>query len=200
MDLIILKQVNRLWHRIYPYLAKQIMEICPKNSGKVLELGPFSCGISVAMMRHDAALDITVADEDPDVVEYLSEEIKAEGLSAAIRTTQTTYDPLAFDDGEFDLVVCRGVFFFLDDQGRLFQEISRVLNEDGMAFVGGGFGKDTPVETIHEISDESRRLNDLLGRKRFTVEELESIIARAGLADNARIVKDGGLWVLLDKS
>ena len=200
MDLIILKQVNRLWRRIYPYLAKQIMEIYPGGSGKVLELGPFSCGISVAMMKHTAALDITVADEDPNVVEYLSEEIKAEGLSAAIKITQTTYDPLVFHDGEFDLVVCRGVFFFLDEQGRLFQEISRVLNEGGMAFVGGGFGKDTPSETIHEISDESRKLNDLLGRKRVTVEDLESIIDRAGLADSARIVKDGGLWVIVRKS
>ena len=200
MDLIILKQVNRLWRRIYPYLAKQIMEIYPRDSGKVLELGPFSGGISVAMMKQTAALDITVADEDPKVLEYLSDEIKAEGISASVRTTRTTYDPLVFDDGEFDLVVCRGVFFFLDEQGSLFQEIFRVLNEGGMAFVGGGFGKDTPSEYIDEISYESRKLNDLLGRKRFTVEELEAIIDRAFLGDIAGIVKDGGLWVILNKS
>ena len=47
MDLDLLKQVNRLWHRIYPYLADQIFEIYQRDFGKMLELGPFSGGISL---------------------------------------------------------------------------------------------------------------------------------------------------------
>ena len=200
MNLDLLKQVNRLWHRIYPYLADQIFEIYQKGSGRMLELGPFSGGISFEIAKRHRAIDITLADKDPKVLEYFEEEISREGLSASIGTEKTTYAPLIFDDGVFDLVVCRGAFFFLDEKGRLLQEISRVLNKTGVSFVGGGFGQDTPRQVINEIADESRELNDLLGRKRVTVNHLDAIIERSGLSGIARIVQEGGLWVLLDKS
>jgi ubiquinone/menaquinone biosynthesis C-methylase UbiE len=200
MNLDLLKQVNRLWHRIYPYLADQILEIYQKGSGRMLELGPFSGGISFEIAKRHRAIDITLADKDPEVLEYFEEEIRREGLSASVGTEKTAYAPLIFDDGVFDLVVCRGAFFFLDEKGRLLQEISRVLNRTGVSFVGGGFGQDTPGQVINEIADESRELNDLLGRKRVTVNHLDAIIERAGLSGFARIVQEGGLWVILDKS
>ena len=200
MNLDLLKQVNRLWHRIYPYLADQIFEIYQKEFGRMLELGPFSGGISFEMAKRNRAIDITLADEDPRVLEYFEEEIRGEGFSASIKTEKTAYAPLIFDDGIFDLVVCRGAFFFLDEKGRLLQEFSRILNKTGVFFVGGGFGKDTPRQLINEIADESRDLNDTLGRKRFTVDNLEAIIDRSGLSGITRIVREGGLWVILDKS
>lgn len=200
MNLDILKQVNRLWHKIYPYLADQIFEIYQRDFGKMMELGPFSGGISFEMAKRHGAFDITLADEDPRVLGYLEEEIRWEGLSASIGTEKTSYAPLSFSDGAFDLVVCRGAFFFLDEQGRLLQEIYRVLNKTGVSFVGGGFGKNTPRQLINDIADESRDLNDLLGRKRITVDNLEAIIDRSGLSGIARIVQEGGLWVILDRS
>lgn len=200
MNLDLLKQVNRLWHRIYPYLADQILEIYQKDFGRMLELGPFSGGISFEIAKRHRAIDITLADKDTKVLIYFEEEIRREGLSASIGTEKTAYAPLIFDDGVFDLVVCRGAFFFLDEKGRLLQEISRVLNRTGVAFVGGGFGQGTPRQVINEIADESRELNDLLGRKRVTVNHLDAIIERSGLSGIARIVQEGGLWVILDKS
>jgi SAM-dependent methyltransferase len=200
MNLDLLKKVNRLWHRIYPYLADQIFEIYQKDFGRMLELGPFSGGISFEIAKRHRAIDITLADKDPKVLEYFAEEIRREGLSASIGTEKTAYAPLTFDDGVFDLVVCRGAFFFLDEKGRLLQEISRVLNRTGVCFVGGGFGQDTPRQVINEIAAESRELNDLLGRKRVTVNHLGAIIERSGLSGIARIVQEGGLWVILDKS
>jgi SAM-dependent methyltransferase len=200
MNLDLLKQVNRLWYRIYPYLVGQIFEIYQRDFGKMLELGPFSGGISFEMAKSHEAFDIMLADEDPRVLEYFEELIRGEGLSASIGTGKTSYTPLSFNDGSFDLVVCRGAFFFLDEQGGLLQEISRVLHKNGVAFVGGGFGKNTPGQLINDIADESRDLNDLLGRKRISVDNLEAIIDRSGLSGIARIVQEGGLWVILDKS
>jgi SAM-dependent methyltransferase len=200
MNLDLLKQVNRLWHKIYPYLADQIFEIYQRDFGKMLELGPFSGGISFEMAKRYGAFDITLADEDPRVLEYFEEEIRGKGLSASIGTEKTAYALLSFNDSVFDLVVCRGVFFFLDEEGRLLQEIYRVLNKTGVSFVGGGFGKNTPRQLISDIADESRDLNDLLGRKRITFDSLKTIIERSGLSGITRIVQEGGLWVILDKS
>jgi len=199
MDLEDLKRVNRLWNKIYPYLALQIAEVCRKDSGVVLELGPFSGGISVELVKRHPGFNITIADRSSKVLDYLDREIRSLELSKSITIKKTAFSPLVFEDAEFDLVISRGVFFFLDENGDLFKEIFRVLKDGGLAFIGGGFGKDTPKELIDEISDESRVLNDRLGRKRISLAELEKIIRRTGLVESCRIVEAGGLWIVIDK-
>jgi len=199
MDPDLLNQVNRLWRKIYPYLASQIMERYQRDSGVVLELGPFSGGISVEIARRHPGLDIIIADESSQVLEGFKEEIRAEGLSGVIDIRKSVFNPLVFENSEFDLMISRGVFFFLDEEGDLLREIFRVLKEGGMAFVGGGYGKDTPLTLINEIADESRELNDRLGRMRVRIEELETIITRSGLDNHCKIVEEGGLWVVIDK-
>ena len=194
-----LTKVNRLWHKIYPYLARQIEQIYQKDRGEVLELGPFSGGIALELAAGFPALSITLADDSREVLSYFDQEISSAGLTQNIRTKKTSFDPLAFNDAEFDLVIVRGAFFFLDEEGNLLKEIFRVLKKGGTAFVGGGFGKDTPKELIDEISDESRVLNDRLGRKRVSIRELEHLINRSQLPGTCAIVEDGGLWVLIKK-
>ncbi len=49
MDLRLLKHVNDLWSKIYPYLADHVMECYGKSHGDVLELGPFAGGISLEL-------------------------------------------------------------------------------------------------------------------------------------------------------
>ncbi len=188
-----------MWRKIYPYLVAQIMEAYHRDSGKVLELGSFSGGISVAMARRYPDLELTIADNSSQMLAYFREEIAREGLPDRIDLIETAFYPLVFEDSGFDLVICRGAFFFLDEEGELFREIFRILNADGLAFIGGGYGKDTPQTLINEISDESRVLNDDLGRKRVRIEDLEKIVMRSGLNDNCKIVDEGGLWVILDK-
>ena len=68
-----------------------------------------------------------------------------------------------------------------------------------MAFIGGGFGKGTPRELIDEIADESRELNDKLGRRRVSRAELEEMVMKSGLNENCRIEESGGLWLIVKK-
>jgi SAM-dependent methyltransferase len=199
MEVEVLRQVNKLWGKIYPFLTSQIASLYQKDSGTVLELGPFSGGISMELAKRYPGFKVTIADESPQVLEYFEEEIKAAGLSGAIEIGKTALDSLEFNDSQFDLVIFRGAFFFLDEKGKIFRDIFRVLKKGGMAFVGGGFGKDTPNELIYEIADESRELNDRLGRRRISVKELEEIIRRAALDDRCRIVEEGGMWVIIRK-
>lgn len=192
-------KVNRLWRKIYPYLAMQTAEIYKKDCGDVLELGPFSGGISLELAGRYPGLNITIADNSSEVLNYFDEEIRSAGLTANIRMRKTGFDPLVFNDAEFDLVIVRGAFFFLNEDGNLLREIFRVIKKNGIAFAGGGFGKDTPKDIIDEIANESRVLNDRLGRKRVSIQGLEQIINRAQLTDNCKIVEEGGLWVIVRK-
>ncbi len=81
MNIADLKRVNDLWEKVYPYLASQIMGEYQRNSGSILELGPFSGGISREMMALYPEFKVTIAAESPDVIEYIGEEIEGFGLS-----------------------------------------------------------------------------------------------------------------------
>ena len=78
-------------------------------------------------------------------------------------------------------------------------EIYRILKENGLAFIGGGYGKNTPQGLIDEIADESRDLNDRLGRRRVTEGEVRTMVSKAGLTSHTRIEKEGGLWLVIQK-
>lgn len=199
MDMNDLKRVNSLWEKIYPHLALQIMGNYQRDFGMVLELGPFSGGISMALARLYPKLNITIADESPEVLKYLRQEISRSGLSKKICVSKTSLNQLAFDSAQFDLAVFRGAFFFLHNEKYLLQEIFRVLKDGGIAFIGGGFGKDTPQVLIDEIADESRVLNDRLGRYRVSVLELEEMVRKAGLLEHCTIEERGGLWLNIKK-
>ena len=199
MDSADIKRVNSLWRKIYPYLASQIMESYRRSSGSVLELGPFSGGISLELARLYNGLTITIADESPVILEYLGKEIASHGFSERIEVKKTNLNHLAFDDAQLDLVIFRGVFFFLNEKKNLLREIYRILKAGGMAFVGGGFGKDVPHELIDEISEESRELNDRLGRRRYSVKELEDILEKLELSNTYRIEQEGGVWIIIEK-
>lgn len=199
MDINDLKRVNRLWVKIYPYLTSQIMENYQRDSGEVLELGPFSGGISLQLCRLHSKLNITIAAESPAVVKYLRQEISTSGLSEKIGVKKTNLNHLAFDDSQFDLVAFRGAFFFLNEKKNLLQEVFRVLKDGGVGFIGGGFGKGTPKELIAEIADESRALNDRLGRRRVSIKELEEMVRKSELTDKCKIEENGGVWLIIKK-
>lgn len=199
VDLSILKDVNELWCKIYPYLAAQAMEYYGKSQGNVLELGPFSGGISVELARRHRGLKITIAAQDSGVVDLLRMQIEEASLGREIEWRRSELDHLDFADALFELVIFRGAYFFLDEEGGIIREIFRVLKQDGVAFIGGGYGKNTPQALIDEIADKSRDLNDRLGRRRVTVDEVEEMVRQAGLSDHARIEKEGGLWLVIKK-
>ena len=199
MDLRNFKRVNDLWSKIYPYLAIQVMEYYGRSHGEVLELGPFSGGISVELARLHPGLNITIAAQDPGVVDYLRKEIQGAGLNRKMEVDWSELDNLVFADCLFDVVIFRGAYFFLDEEGKILREIYRILKEDGLAFIGGGYGKNTPQELIDEIADESRDLNDRLGRRRVAEHEVANMANKAGLASQVRIEKEGGLWLVIQR-
>lgn len=197
MNLEDLKRVNSLWRKIYPYLASQIMEAYRRDSGAALELGPFSGGISLELARLCPGLSITIADETSAVVDYIREEIANSRSSARIQVKQTGFNRLDFPDSQFDLIIVRGAFFFLDKD--LLREIFRVLSTGGTGFVGGGFGKETPRELIAEIAEQSRELNYRLGRRWISKNELEEMVRETGLTAHCHLAEEGGLWLNVKK-
>jgi len=144
-------------------------------------------------------LDITISDESPEVVEYIEKKLSASGLAKDIAVEKMDLNNLTFSDCQFDLVIFRGAFFFLDKKENLLREIFRVLKKGGFAFVGGGHGKGVPQEIIAQIADELRKLHKNLGGRWLSIKELQEIVSSSQLTDNCKITEEGGVWLNIRK-
>jgi probable selenium-dependent hydroxylase accessory protein YqeC len=197
MDLTIIAKINTLWEGIYPPLASFVARIYGRQEGDILELGPFAGGIAQGLLARAPGFKVVVASESA-LCDAMREEDKGTPCAQRMMITPSPLVPLVFLDQGFDLVVCRGAFFFLTPA--LLQEIYRVLRPNGIAIVGGGYGPDTPQELIKEIAAESKELNLQLGKQWMTEPDLTRMINEASLSAVAEISRDGGLWVILRKS
>lgn len=197
MDIADIRRLNTLWWRVYPHLARQVVTLLPDEACKVLEFGPFSGGISFELAKSKQDCSIIIADSRDAILDYLTREARKRHLLNQIRLERSDLFKLRFDDAEFDAVICRGAFFFLNES--LLREFRRILRPGGIGFIGGGFGAFTPNALIDEITVESKRLNDRLGKRWISRTELEKMVTEADLGSCSRIVEDGGLWLVLEK-
>lgn len=192
-----IKRINKLWGQVYPFLASVIMDDFGKHTGRLLEIGPFSGGISMELARLYPNLDITISTWESDEIKYIENGLTDAGLADRIKVLKAGRDVFDFADGYFDLIICRGALFFLD--ARLLLESFRMLAKDGFAFIGGGYGKSTPQHIIDAIHDESHVLNQSLGKRWITRNTLEKLLRETELTDDCRIEEEGGLWLTIRK-
>ena len=180
---------------MYPWIAAQALQALGRPPLSVLELGSFAGGISFVLSRDYPDVPITIAADDPSYLEYLGEEARRQGLPGRIRLVHAPLDSTPFAGRSFDLVVLRGAFFFIMDNPAILAEIHRLLSPGGLGFAGGGYGRDAPPAIVDGIAEESRRLNDALGRRRVSVRDLSRLLAATGLDGCTRIVEEGGVWL-----
>ena len=157
----------------------------------MLELGPFSGGISAALLECNPNLKALCLPAREKVARWL-----ATAFDSRIGMACGRLDRLPFSGG-FDLVVFRGAFFFLTPA--IIAESYRILKPAGRALLGGGYGPLTPADEIANIAVESKMLNYRLGKQILGRAALDSMVATAALAERATIIETGGLWVLLQK-
>lgn len=202
MDPDIVRQINRLWIPVYPGIAAQIARLCDGSPGSILEIGCFSGGIGIDLVKRFPSARLTVALEIDELVRTFATDwgrLLGTGALDRVNVVPTGLAPLELAGGAHDLVICRGVFFFLNETGDLLSEIDRMLAPGGLAFFGGGFGSDTPDSVREELAEESRELNRQLGKRLYSKEELLQLIHTCGLGPRTTIIEEGGLWAALRK-
>ena len=193
MDPRTIRQVNELWNGVYPHLARYVLELFDRQEGDVLELGPFAGGIAQALLSQGSRLKIVIAGEPAEVFQPLEDALHGTPRAQSLMVKPSALAPLIFLDQSFDLVIFRGAFFFLSPA--ILREIYRVLRPGGLAVVGGGYGPFAPASLIEAIGARSKRLNQQLGKKWVTPDEVTHMLQETAL--EAEISEDGGLWVLI---
>jgi ubiquinone/menaquinone biosynthesis C-methylase UbiE len=195
----LVREVNRLWLTVYETLARQVAEACSKPPERILEVGCFSGGVGLTLQKHFPLAILSIALDMPELAASFHKDWKITDTSR-LEIVETPIDHLSLPDESFDLVFCRGGFFFLDNEGTLLRDIDRVIAPGGVAFFGGGYGIHTPDSVITPIADESRIKNKDLGRRIYSKSELQALLEKTNLLSQSDIIESGGLWILIRKT
>ena len=195
----LIEELNLLWEPIRPYLARQIEELYGRQDGHILEIGPFS-GLIFALAQKNIGQSFSIAAFPQTTIPLYRQEAREQGLEDRIRITESDSSLINIADDSVDLAIFRGALFF----PALFQvdlgAVYRTLRKEGIAFVGGGFGKYTPTGAISQIGKRSEQLNAAMGRVRVTVESVQDQVRSSHLEGKFEITTEGGLWVVMKKN
>lgn len=151
----------------------------PASTDAVLDYAT-GAGMAGFTVAPDVAT-VEATDELPDLLEEgkrLSTEL---GLVNVAFTLVDLY-ALPYKDGSFDLILSRNAFHLLPEPVSALQELLRVLKPEGRIVV-----LDAVVdETVDKPFNEIARLREPAHRRHYRREEIEELVARAGLAVRAR--------------
>lgn len=196
--LSLLSEINDLWEPVYPYLAEHIRECYGRKDGTILEIGPF-CGVIFALQEKSIGDSFLIASFPPEASSLFRRKVKDRSQEGIFTVVASDPSLSGISENSIDLAIFRGAFFFPSLGVANLPQIQRILKPNGIAFVGGGFGKYTPETVIQNIAHKSRDLNLRLGRVHVTEDELRKDIKAAGLEGKAELITEGGLWVLVRK-
>lgn len=197
-NLDLIKEIDTLWERAYPYLMRQIHELYGRQDGTVLEIGPFS-GLIFTLHKEKIGNYFLIATFPQGMADFFHQEVKKRKLEDEIDIIETDSSLTQLKENSIDLAIFRGAFFFPSLFKVDLSGIYRVLRSNGMAFIGGGFGKYTLNTVIKKIGKRSRALNLQIGKIEVTEDELRQMIKTANLEGKAEILSEGGLWVVMRK-
>jgi hypothetical protein len=194
----LIEELNLLWEPIRPFLARQIEELYGRRDGHILEIGPFS-GVIFALAQKNVGQSFSIAAFPQAAIPLYRQEAREHGLEDRVRVIESDSSLINIAEGSVDLAIFRGALFFPTLFRVDFGAIYRTLRTEGIAFVGGGFGKYTPPEVISQIGKRSEQLNAAMGRVRVTVESVRDQMRSSRLEGKCEITTDGGLWVEMKK-
>jgi hypothetical protein len=198
MDRRPLIELNRLWEPVRPYLVQQLGGLYGRTDGNIIEIGPFS-GLLFDLVRSNIGSSFLMALFPETIIGSLQEESQRLGLQDKVAIRATDERLSGIPPESFDLAIFRGAFFFPSFFRPDLPAVYRVLRAGGIALVGGGYGMHTPLDMIERIGKRSAELNQQLGRVHLAKEDLQTMLQSAHLEQNAEIIGEGGLWVVLRK-
>jgi hypothetical protein len=197
-DLAPIKDLYNLWNPVYPYLTRHIEELYGRRDGHILEAGPF-CGAVFSMQAQGIGEYFSIAAFPHGMCAFFREEAEKYKNDNVMRVVESNASLAGIEGHSVDLLIFRGALFFPHLFRVDFSSIYRVLRENGVAIVGGGFGKYTPKEVIDAIGERSRHLNLKIGKTEITADGLYEDIRTGKIPGHAELITEGGVWVMIKK-
>lgn len=193
------KMMKGHFKKIYPVIARQILERTGITAGRCIDLGG-GPGMLAVELAKASALDVTVCDVTFECVALVEENSREHGVHERVSALQGAAEKLPFDDNSIDLVVSRGSIFFWQDQQQGIAEVYRVLRRGGWAYIGGGFGTAELLEEILANKSDDRqwdreRKERLAKNPPGHFEAILTNLAIEGVVERG----DAGMWIIFRK-
>ena len=128
---------NRFRQADYQRLARRAVDMGIPVGGRVLDMGtgPGYVAIEVAKLLRARACQVVGMDLSQPMLELASENAARAGLNGVMTWREGDVKAMPFDEGEFDLIVSNDSLHHWDDPLLVFDEIARVLKDDGRCIV-----------------------------------------------------------------
>lgn len=185
---------------IYPEIAKNIIKVCKKTNGLVVEIG---CGTAILSrnLLNFGSFNILAFDLEYDMAHAAKNFIEKENKNSILPIVSNV-ERLPLKNNVADLVVSRGSMFFWENKAKAFAEIYRILKKGGITYIGGGFGNKMLKEKIEAQmlkknpnwqSQKDERL------KQTNPEFIARILNQANVSTYNIINDQSGFWILIYK-
>ena len=206
-------EMKEIFKKIYPLLAKQIIEDYQIKNGRCVEIGSGDGRLGLELAKQ-TALQFYMVDINGDVLAKARANVPCSGipqsracstgLSDRISLIQANVERLPFVDEFADMIVSRGSIFFWNDKPRGLREIYRILKISGVAFVGGGLSRYISEQEREEfIRARTVGLKDEQSRKEWerlrSPEYFRQILRQAGISSFKLILDPPGIWAEIIK-
>jgi hypothetical protein len=193
-----IQEIYHLWEPVHSYLSQQILEFYNRQDGNILEIGPFS-GVIFNLQKRNIGSSFLIATFPPGMGNFFQGEAIKQRVNDKIGVIETDPALTGIEEDSVDLAIFRGAFFFPSLFKVNFSVIYRILKTNGIAFIGGGFGKFTPDSVIKDIGKRSRELNLQIGKIEINEDRLRQDIQAEIMEGEMEVISEGGLWVLMRK-
>ncbi|MFW9988440.1 MAG: class I SAM-dependent methyltransferase [Candidatus Odinarchaeota archaeon] len=110
-----------------------------KNYSKVLEIGPGPAWISIILVKKNPTIHLTGLEVSRDMIRIAKQNIKDENLDANLKFIKgNAKDMSMLENNSFDAVISHDSLHHWEDPIAVFNEISRVLKDNGVLCIGDG--------------------------------------------------------------
>ncbi len=186
--------------KMYPLLAKQILEDYGAGKQTVLDIGTGGAALLIEMAKI-SDVELIGLDMKELALEIARENMKEHQVpEERIRFIQGDVVSIPLPGDSADLIISRGSIPFWEDMSGAFAEIYRVLTPGGNTYIGCGFSRYQPLEEVKKMRPEWSQKGSDDKRNDWKQEgRIPQALSDAGIA-NYKLYCDGyGVWVEISK-
>ena len=186
--------------KMYPLLAKQILEDYGDGKHTVLDIGTGGAALLIEMAKI-TDMKLIGLDMKELAIEIARQNMKEHQVpEERVQFLQGDVVSIPLPDGAADLIISRGSIPFWEDMSGAFAEIYRVLSPGGRTFIGCGFSRYQPLDEVKKMRpDWSKKGNDDPRNSWKEEGRIPQALTDAGVENYTMHCDSYGVWIEMSK-
>lgn len=201
-----IRMSEEVFRPIYPFLSESVLKRSRLETEKmqVIDLGGGS-GLWLEAMLDKGAASGTVIDASEKMTAYALERIAGKYSPDRFSARTGSADSIPLPDASHNVIVSRSSMHMWNNLENCWQEMYRVLQDDGIAFLGRGYGPDLPDSVKDQVKaarKEMRAQNPKDAREEPPSPDpfdLAKLAMKIGFKEVSLIKADKVIWILARK-